>query len=81
MQSPFADRLAFFYFHRKENLSCFVLPRTIRHDAETLSFPGSRSRMSSGINSVTAKTARLTDARFSFVLSNILSAPALRRLP
>ena len=79
MQSLFAGRLAYFYRRCKENLSCLVLPGTIRCVAETLSFPGSRSRLSSGINLVTAKTARLTDARFSFVLSNISSATALRR--
>jgi hypothetical protein len=81
MQSPFADRLAFLYCRCKENLSYFVLPGTIRNLAVALSFPGSRSRLSPGINSFIAKTARLPDARFSFVLSNSSSATALRRLP
>jgi len=82
MQSPFADRFIFVGRRRNENPPYyFALPGTIRHGEVASGFPGSRSQMSSGITSVTAKTARLPGARFSFVLSNSSSATALRRLP
>lgn len=82
MQSPFASRFIFVGRRRNENPHRYIALASIPYYVEVArSFLGSRFQLGSGIKSVTAKTARLTDARFSFVLSNISSAPALRRLP